>query len=305
MAIAAVKHYDYKIYSASANQRQSFTLPTKLNPMEPMTTMALRAARKGAEIIEKSLQHRDRIVIEEKSQNDYVTEVDKAVEKEIIYHLKRAYPEHNFLGEESGEVDNNSDYQWLIDPIDGTTNFIYGIPHFAISIACLYKGKLEHAVILDPMKREEFTASRGKGATLNERRIRVSERRGMEGALLATGIPFGQRTRDHLTPYLNSMEEVLRQNTSGIRRLGAASLDLAYVAAGRYDGFWEMQLKPWDIAAGILLIKEAGGLVSDFEGGNKMLETGNVVCAPPRVFKPLLSTVGSYLKQPPPSQKAD
>jgi len=243
-----------------------------------MLTMALRAARKGAEVIDKALQHRDLIKIEEKSRNDYVTEVDKAVEKEVIYHLKKAYPEHSFLGEESGIIDTDSDYQWIIDPIDGTTNFVYGIPHFAISIACVFKGKVEHAVVLDPSKREEFTASRGKGAMLNGRRLRVSDRK--------------------IKPYLESMENILEQQTSGIRRMGAASLDLAYVAAGRYDGFWEMKLSPWDMAAGMLLVTEAGagGFISDFKGGNRMLDSGNVVCGPNKVFKPLLSIVGKHLQ---------
>ncbi len=265
--------------------------------MEPMLNMALRAARKGAEVLEKAIQHRDVIKIEEKSKNDYVTEVDRAVEKEIIYHLRKAYPDHAFHGEESGFTEGkNPDYEWIIDPIDGTTNFINGIPHYGISIACLYKGKIEHGVILDPIKREEFTATRGKGAALNGRRIRVSERKGLSGALIATGIPFNGKTMDHLSSYLKSMEDILQQQSAGIRRMGAASLDLAYVAAGRYDGFWEMKLQPWDIAAGILLVKEAGGFVSDFQGGNSMMETGNIVCAPGKVFKALVSITGKNLK---------
>ena len=265
--------------------------------MEPMLTMALRAARKGAEVLEKATQHRDMIKIEEKAKNDYVTEIDRAVEKEILYHLRKAYPDHNFQGEESGLTPGkDSDYQWLIDPIDGTTNFIHGIPHFAISVACLFKGKLEHGVVLDPIKREEFTASRGKGAAVNGRRIRVSDKKGLAGALIATGIPFNDNTMPHIQPYLQSMEEVLEQQSAGIRRMGAASLDLAYVAAGRYDGFWEMKLQPWDVAAGILLVKEAGGLVSDFQGGNSTMRSGNIVCGPSKVFKPLTSIVGKHLK---------
>jgi myo-inositol-1(or 4)-monophosphatase len=265
--------------------------------MEPMLTIALRAARKGAEVLDKATQHRDVLKIEEKAKNDYVTEVDKAVEKEILYHLRKAYPDHSFHGEESGVSEGkNTDYQWLIDPIDGTTNFINGIPHYAISIACLYKGKLEHGVILDPVKREEFTASRGKGATLNGRRIRVSERKSLEGSLIATGIPFNDKTMTHIKDYLQTMEDILLQQSAGIRRMGAASLDLAYVAAGRVDGFWEMKLQPWDMAAGILLVKEAGGFVSDFQGGNSMMETGNIVCASSKVFKSLVSITGKHLK---------
>ncbi len=265
--------------------------------MEPMLTMALRAARKGAEVLEKAIQHHDVIKIEEKSKNDYVTEVDRAIEKEILYHLKKAYPDHSFHGEEGGKTEGKSDYLWLIDPIDGTTNFINGIPHYAISIACLFKGKLEHAVILDPIKREEFTASRGKGAALNGRRIRVNNKSGLAGSLIATGIPFNEKTLPNLKSYLSSMEEILEQNSAGIRRMGAASLDLAYVAAGRYDGFWEMKLQPWDMAAGILLVKEAGGFVSDFKGGNDMMVSGNIVCATPKVFKALVSITGKHLKE--------
>ena len=269
--------------------------------MEPMITVALGAARKAALVLEKAIQHKGplnqgAIAIESKGQNDFVTEVDRAVENEIIYNLRKAYPSHSFIGEENGEaIGEDPDSQWIIDPIDGTTNFINGIPHFAISIAYTYKGKLEHAVILDPSKQEEFTASRGKGAALNGRRLRVTKRPNLEGALISTGIPFNGYALENIDAYLAAMKEIVSQ-TSGVRRMGAASLDLAYVAAGRYDGFWEMNLKPWDIAAGILIIQEAGGFVSDFRGGNTMLENGNVVCGSAKVFKPLLQIVGKHLK---------
>lgn len=267
--------------------------------MEPMINIALRAARKAGEIIERALERVDVLPIENKGRNDFVTEVDRKAEQEIIHHLKRAYPDHSFLGEEAGEQGNpDSDYQWVIDPLDGTTNFLHGIPHFAVSIGCLYKGQLQHAVILDPVKREEFTASRGKGATLNERRIRVSKRGSMDGALIATGVPFNGFALEHIDPYLDCLREVAGQ-TAGIRRFGSAALDLAYVAAGRYDGFWEMNLKPWDMAAGLLLIKEAGGMVSDFRGGSEHFDSGHVVCATPKVFKPLLQVVSKHLGQIP------
>ncbi len=263
--------------------------------MEPMITVALNAARKAALVLEKHTQHHGPQQIEIKSRNDYVTEVDRAVEKEIIYHLKKAYPTHSFRGEEGGLIEGeDKDSEWIIDPIDGTTNFISGIPHFAISIAFSLKGHLQHAVILDPVKREEFTASRGKGATLNGRRIRVTDRKSLDGSLIATGIPFNGKSLDNIDSFLSAMHDVAGK-TAGIRRMGAASLDLAYVAAGRYDGFWEMNLKPWDIAAGILLIKEAGGFISDFRGGNSMLETGNIVCGSPKVFKPLLQIIGKHM----------
>ncbi len=259
--------------------------------MQPMLTIALRAARKAGEIIERSMERIDVVNIEAKSRNDFVTEIDKAAEKEIIYHLRKAYPDHSIRAEESGVIEGkDTDYEWIIDPLDGTTNFIHDIPHFAISIACKYKGQIEHAVLLDPIKREEFTASRGKGAALNGRRIRVSGRRGLEGALIGTGIPFNGYSLQNITPYLASLQEIAGQ-TAGIRRMGAASLDLAYVAAGRFDGFWEMNLQEWDIAAGLLLVKEAGGLVSDFKGGNDYMNTGNVVCGTAKVFKPVLQVV--------------
>ena len=216
-------------------------------------------------------------------------------EMQVLYHLKKAYPEHSFICEEAGQIGpKDADYQWLIDPLDGTTNFLRGIPHFSVSIACLYKGQPLHAVVLDPMKREEFTASKGKGATLNERRIRCSPRLGLGGALIGTGVPFNGFALDNIDPYLNCLREIASQ-TAGVRRIGSAALDLAYVAAGRFDGFWEMNLKPWDMAAGILLVKEAGGMISDFKGGNQYLDTGNVVCGGAKVFKPLLQVVGKHM----------
>ena len=265
--------------------------------MEPMLNIALRAARKAAEKIERALERVSVIDIEEKGRNDFVTEIDKASEKEIIYHLRKAYPDHTIIGEESGFLKgDNPDYEWVIDPLDGTTNFIHGIPHFSISIACKFKGQLLHGVVLDPVKREEFTASKGKGAALNGRRIRVTDRRGLNGALIGTGIPFSGFALENMTPYLRALEEIAGQ-TAGIRRQGSAALDLAYVAAGRYDGFWEMNLKEWDIAAGILLVQEAGGLVSDFRGGNDHLSSGHIVCASPKVFKPLLQIVGKHMSR--------
>lgn len=266
--------------------------------MEPMTTVALKAARKAAELLDTATLHGKPLEITAKSKNDYVTNLDQACEKEIIYHLKKAYPKHSFLSEEVGLIEGGDpDYQWIIDPIDGTTNFIHGIPHYCISIACTYKGKIEHAVILDPVRREEFTASRGRGARLNDKRIRVASKQSLDGSLIATGIPFNGERFKMIDRYLACLKEVAG-NTSGIRRMGSAALDLAYVACGRVDGFWEIQLKPWDVAAGILLIQEAGGMVSDFKGGNTMLETGNIVCGSPRVFKPLLQAVGKHLSGP-------
>ena len=261
-------------------------------PMHPMVNIALRAARVAGEMIVRSTEHLDILTVESKNTNDYVTEVDRASEKEIIDQILKAYPEHGIRAEEGGGANTNPDaeYIWVIDPLDGTTNYIRGIPHYSISIACLHKGRLEHAIIIDPVRQEEFTASRGRGAQLNGRRIRVSKRKSLEGALLATGIPYKARQQEHLDSYLASLKS-LSEQTAGIRRGGSAALDLAYVAAGRVDGFWEIGLSEWDIAAGALLIQEAGGLISDFNGGHDYLKNGHIVCGNPKCFKAMLQTV--------------
>lgn len=262
--------------------------------MQPMLNIALRAARQAGEHIVRASDRLDILAVTEKSSNDYVTEVDQAAEDIIIKLLHKTYPDHGFLAEESGTSNAESDYCWIIDPLDGTTNFIRGIPHYAVSIACQYQGKLEHAVVYNPVTREEFTASRGRGAQLNGRRIRVSGRTNLDGALLGTGIPFHSHQNDRMPGYMQALAELAPQ-TAGIRRAGSAALDLAYVAAGRFDAFWEMGLQPWDIAAGLLLIQEAGGLVSDFAGGNRYLESGDVVCGNPKCFKHVLKAVNQHM----------
>jgi myo-inositol-1(or 4)-monophosphatase len=263
--------------------------------MEPMINIALRAARKAGENIVRASDDLDRFEIKAKGVNNFVSEVDIAAEKEIIYHLQKAYPEHSILGEETGlNGPADAEYQWIIDPLDGTTNFVRGIPHYAVSIACLHQGKAEHAVIVDPVRREEFTASRGRGAQLNGRRLRVSNLKSLEGALLGTGIPFNNHCDDRLGPYCKSIE-ILAAQCAGIRRAGAASLDLAYVAAGRLDAFWEIGLAQWDIAAGALLVREAGGLVADVDGSEHYLESGNIVCGNPKCFKAVLQAVKPLL----------
>ena len=263
--------------------------------MEPMLNMALRSARKAGEIIEQAFERLDLVRIEEKGRNDFVSEVDRMAEREIIQSLSRAYPEHRFLGEEGGGTGpEDAEYQWIIDPLDGTTNFLHGIPQFAVSIACLYRGTLQHGVVIDPIKREEYTASKGKGAMLNGRRMRVSNRKSLENAIIGTGIPFTGYPLEHIDAYAECMKEI-SVPTAGIRRAGSAALDLAYVAAGRFDGFWEMGLKEWDMAAGALLIKESGGMLSDFKGGNDWLDSGCLVSATPKAFKPLLQIVGKHM----------
>ena len=249
--------------------------------MHPMLNTAVAAARSAGNIIVRYIDRIDSLTIATKARNDFVSEVDRLAEHEIIQKISRAYPEHGILAEESPEKKGN-EYQWIIDPLDGTTNFLYGIPHYAVSIALKYRGRVDQAVIYDPVKDELFTASRGQGAQLNSRRIRVNNRKDMDGALLATGIPF--REDQDLDLFIQTMR-CLIPDTAGIRRPGSAALDLAYVAAGRMDGFWEFALQPWDIAAGMLLVEEAGGRVADLRGGKDPLESGNIICGSPRVFQ--------------------
>jgi myo-inositol-1(or 4)-monophosphatase len=263
--------------------------------MEPMINIALRAARKAGANIVRASDDLERFEVIEKGVNDIVSEVDIKAEQDIIYHLHKAYPDHAILGEESGLIGSeDAEYKWIIDPLDGTTNFVRGIPHYAVSIACLHRGKLEHALVLDPVRQEEFTASRGRGAQLNGRRIRVSNLKTLDGALLGTGIPFKEHCDDKLAPYAKSLETLAGQ-CAGIRRAGAASLDLAYVAAGRLDAFWEIGLSPWDMAAGALLIREAGGLVSDINSSENFLESGNIVAGNPKCFKAVLQVTKPLL----------
>lgn len=256
-----------------------------------MLNIAIRAARNGGNVIARAVDRLDQIKIATKAENDFVSEIDRQAENEIIYTLQKSFPDHGILAEESGRQQGN-DYLWIIDPLDGTTNFIHGFPQFAVSIALQYKGRLEQAVVYDPLSQELFTASRGSGAQLNERRIRVSKRSDLNGALLGTGFPF--KKQQHLDVYLETFKALFPM-TAGIRRAGSAALDLAYVAAGRLDGFWEIGLSPWDMAAGVLIIQEAGGLVSDFSGGNDFMETGNIVTGNPKVFKAMLQKIRPHL----------
>ncbi len=265
--------------------------------MHPTLNIAIKAARRAGQIINRASNDLDLLKVTTKQPNDYVTEVDKAAEAAIIETLLDAYPGYGILAEESGTTssgngDKESEYQWIIDPLDGTTNFIHGLPQYAVSIALTKAGVIEQAVVFDPNRNELFTASKGAGAFLNERRIRVSKRTKLQDALLGTGFPY--RMFDHIDTYIAIFKE-LTQKTAGQRRPGAASLDLAYVACGRYDGFWEFGLSPWDMAAGALLISEAGGLVSDLRGDATYLESGNLVAGTPKVFAPLLKLIQDKL----------
>ena len=265
--------------------------------MQPMLNIALRAARSAGELIVRSIERLDTISINEKDAKDYVTEIDRAAEQVIIAAILKAHPDHGINAEESGRIagkDQGADYEWIIDPLDGTTNFIHGVPHFAVSIACKYRGRLEHAVIIDPVRQEEFTASRGRGAAFNGRRMRVSKRKALDTALLATGFPFREGQLSHMDNYMSMFKDLAVQS-AGIRRAGAASLDLAYVACGRYDAFWEYGLSEWDMAAGALLIQEAGGLVSDFNGDHSFLDSGHIVAGGPKCFKAVLTTIQPFV----------
>ena len=259
--------------------------------MHPTLNIAVKAARRAASVINRASTQLDLLTVQSKSPNDFVTEVDRAAEQAIIEVLRDAFPGHGILAEESGESGPESEYTWIIDPLDGTTNFIHGMPQYAVSIAQAKNGVLEHAVVYDPNTTEMFTASRGAGAFLNDRRIRVSRRTRLNEALIGTGFPF--RQFDHVDAYLAMFKE-LTQKTAGIRRPGAASLDLAYVASGRFDGFWEMGLSPWDMAAGVLLIQEAGGLVSDLSGEANYLTTGNLVAGTPKICGQLLPIIQAW-----------
>ncbi len=225
--------------------------------------------------------------------NDFVTAVDRQAEQAIIDVIHRSYPDHAILAEESG-LSPGDDFVWVVDPLDGTTNFLHGFPQFAVSIGLKHRGRLEHGVVFDPLRNELFTASRGSGAQLNERRIRVSNRAGLGGALLGTGFPF--RAIEDLETYLRTLQALIPA-TAGIRRAGAAALDLAYVAAGRLDGFWEFNLNEWDMAAGALLVQEAGGMIASPGGGETWLTSGNIVAASPRVLSDMLQCIGPHLNE--------
>jgi myo-inositol-1(or 4)-monophosphatase len=259
--------------------------------MHPMLNTAVKAARRAGTIINRASQNLDILTVTTKAANDYVSEVDRAAEDAIVRVLQEAYPSHAILAEESG-ASGKSEFQWIIDPLDGTTNFLHGFPQYAVSIALTQKGVLSQAVIYDPVHNDLFTASRGRGAYLNDKRLRISKRINLQKSLIGTGFPF--REFSQIDAYL-AMFRDLTQKTAGLRRAGSAALDLAYVAAGRLDGFWEFGLSPWDMAAGSLLIIEAGGLVGDLEGNGGHLESGNIVAGNPKIFSQLVQALAPHL----------
>jgi myo-inositol-1(or 4)-monophosphatase len=261
--------------------------------MQPLLNIAVRAARRAGEVIIRSLNRLESLEVTSKGRNDYVSEVDQTAEREIIALIRKSYPDHAFLGEESGAI-GDGPVVWIIDPLDGTTNFLHGFPTFSVSIACRVRGKLEEAVVFDPMRQEMFTASRGRGAHLENRRIRVSKQRTLEGALIGTGFPYRANTR-YLDDYL-AMLKVVMQTAAGVRRPGSAALDLAYVAAGRVDGFWEIGLGEWDTAAGTLLIEEAGGRIGTLTGG-EYRQGGNVIAGNPKVYAELVKVLAPLVPE--------
>ena len=256
--------------------------------MQGPLNIAIQAARAAGDLSVRFIDRLDKVKVVEKSPNDFVSDIDRECEAIIIETIHKAFPDHAVLGEETGSR-GDGDTQWVIDPLDGTLNYLHGIPHFSISIAMRVKQRLEVGVVYDPLKQELFTATRGNGAQLNDKRIRVSNRRSLNGAVLGTGFPFGQM--DDLDRYMEVMA-ALMPRASGLRRAGSAALDLAYVAAGRFDGFWEFGLQQWDLAAGALIAREAGAIVADADGSERYMQTGNIVAATPRVYREMHAIIG-------------
>lgn len=262
--------------------------------MHPSLNIAIRAARSAGKLLLRYSDRLDQVKFESKGRNDFVSDMDRAAEATIVQELRSRFPSHSILAEEGSEPDVNidSDYQWIIDPLDGTTNYLHGFPQFAVSIALTYKGQLECGVVYDPLREELFTAARGRGAQINDRKLRVTNLPSLEGALIGTGFPY--RDQRHLDTYLD-MFKAMTLATAGLRRPGSAALDLAYVAAGRTDGFWELGLSPWDCAAGALLILEAGGAITDLAGGSNYLDTGNMIAGNPKVHRAMLDLLNPFL----------
>lgn len=260
--------------------------------MTPLVNIALRAARRAGRIILPAMDRVDALTVELKGRNDLVSEIDRQAEDAIVDTIHKAYPHHGVLGEERGRRETGStEFTWIIDPLDGTTNFLHGIPHFCTAIAVAKGATLLHGVVVDHVRNEAFSASRGEGAHLNGRRIRVSRRDGIDDAIIAGGLPF-HTVADHLAAYSDMLMHFMRRCRT-LRRQGAAALDLAYVGAGRVDGFLELGLKPWDMAASTVIVREAGGFVGDAAGGDRFMNTGNVVAASPKLFREMLRVVRS------------
>lgn len=255
----------------------------------PAVNVAVRAARSAGNVILRYMNRIDGLNIVEKQRMDFASEVDRLAEAEIVKELRRAYPDHAILAEEGGAI-GKSPFTWVIDPLDGTHNYLRGIPHFCVSIALLEKGVPQYGVVFDPLRDELYTASKGDGAYLNDRRLRVGKRENLGGAMIATGFPY--RQREHLNAQLDMTRALLGQ-AEDIRRSGSAALDLSYVAAGRYDGYFETGLKPWDLAAGVLLVHEAGGRYCDFAGRDGIPASGNIIAGNLRVAQAMVDAIGA------------
>lgn len=256
--------------------------------MHPYLNIAINAARQAGNLIVRYMDRIDELEIKEKNHTSLVSSVDVAAEKLIIETILKNYPQHGILAEECGEINAGAEIQWVIDPLDGTMNYLHGFPHFAISIAIKIKNRTEHGLIYDPLRQEIFSGSRGRGAQLNARRVRVSEQPTLNAALIGSSYPFKNQ---HATEkFLPAFQRIAAQSSS-LRRSGCSTLDLAYVAAGRLDGYWGYSLRNWDMAAGVLLIKEAGGLVTDFSGSEQYAETGNIVAANRKLTKAILKHI--------------
>jgi myo-inositol-1(or 4)-monophosphatase len=261
--------------------------------MHALLNVAVMAAHRAGDTLARKMVNLSKLKVEKKGHNDFVSDADYAAEKAVLSVIQKHYPEHAIHAEESG-IQGESDTVWIIDPLDGTTNYLHGFPVFAVSIGVQVNGRMEHGVVYDPTRQELFTASRGQGAQLDGHKIRVSRRTSLEDALIGTGFPFRQADMD-LQPYLEMLSKVMR-NTTGIRRAGAAALDLCYVAAGRLDAFWETGLSPWDLAAGSLIIREAGGIVSGLDGSEDFMQTGHVLTGPPKIYSGLAKLCAAEIK---------
>jgi len=259
--------------------------------MHPLLNIAVKAACQAGKIIARHLDDRDTLTVHQKGPNDWVTSVDSAAEAEIIHIIRKVYPHHSILGEETG-LHPGDDTQWIIDPLDGTLSYLHGFPQFAVSIAVQHKGQIEHGVVYDPLSQDLYTASRGAGARLNERRIRVSTLHSLEDSLIGCAFPYHART-EHFDRQFKILKKVFT-TCADVRRTGSAALNLAYIAAGRLDGCWETGLKAWDMAAGVLLVREAGGFVSDFNGQNEFLTSGNLIAGTRRVQSELLTIIQTH-----------
>jgi len=264
--------------------------------MHPMLSIAVKAARRAGNIINRGAREIDLLTVTTKGPKDFVSEVDRQAESTIVETLLDAYPDHAILAEEGTAKGANADAEnvWIIDPLDGTTNFLHGFPQYCVSIALAHRGQVTQGVIYDPVRNDLFTATRGRGAFLNERRIRVSRRQHLRDCLVGTGFPF--RDGSYLDTYLQMMKTMI-EHTAGLRRPGAAALDLAYVAAGFYDGFWEVGLNPWDVAAGSLLVQESGGLIGDLAGESEFLHAGQVIAGNPKIFAQIVTALAPFREE--------